>query len=257
MARITWNGTSQLDVSGASLTSLAEDFAIRRGQEVSEAICHIATLRSAIQPSSGFGKGASIRCTAAQVQDSRATRGVHGPQQAAHLLPGTISVNGTNIWDLPTRAFAPDLSANQLQIQLVRIKQSFAKTQVLPADVNRADTEAEGKSDGGEDRLKPIFAECIKRLWSNSKYVTGSQLAVDRSAMLMALSYWFSMANDAYAQAANRKRIRAESATGERRNRRMNEFKVLETYANSFKVVNIASFMNRYCGSVYFRYPFI
>ena len=253
MSREKNYSTSTLDVdldSGTNIIPIAQDVAIGRAQLVSESMCLMGAIRSIQPESSPSSSSALITCHRAAVQDVSAMSG----QQAAHLLPGQISVNGIYVWNFADPSYASSIA----QTELLRLKQqtklAFAKTNVLPAIFNRADTEAEGTSSATQHRLKHEFGRSVGQLWKNSSSSPSSTIAIDRDAVIESLRHWFSVARTTYQMAAQRKIDRADSQSGKSRQRRELEARVLETYANSFDVKNVTRFLHARAAQVFMRY---
>jgi hypothetical protein len=232
----------------ARLIALVEDAAIARGAAVSAVMLHMAAIRS-LHTKRPHGENAAVQCVAARVQDRQGTDGY----QAAHLVPGAIKVNGRDVWDLvaPT-----DGAMRRLQLQT---KEAFAETRVLPAAANRADSQAEGDgSPNSAIRLKTLFGAQVQSMWMSQRFVAGRPLAIDRVGVLSALNGWFVGLNRAYEAAAVLKRHAGTvAADAKARERRALEATVLETYARSFKIVNVARFVEKEIGAIYHRYDWL
>jgi hypothetical protein len=230
------------------LLALVEDAAIARGAAVSAAMFHMAAIRS-LQRTKVQGANASVQCVAARVQDRGGAEGY----QAAHLVPGAILVNGTPVWDL-----VPATSGAMLRLQL-QTKEVFAETRVLPAAANRADSQAEGDgSPNSRTTLKNLFGAQVQVMWASNRFVASRPLAIDRAGVLFALTGWFSGLNRAYELAAVLKR-QAEATEGDAkaRARRALEAAVLETYARSFKIANVARFVEKEISAIHHRYDWL
>ena len=239
-----------LDMSDAELVPLAQDIAIDRARTITESTCLMAAIRGVQDDASSVGSHGIVTCHKAVVQDVSATAG----QQAAHLVPGQISVNGIAVWNLAHRSYAPSIDSSELLRLQLQTKSTFAKTNVLPAEFNRADSEAEGSGSGTNLRLKHEFGRAVGGLWANARSGPQGIVTIDRDAVVESLRHWFSTANIAYAMAAQRKVDRASSASGQARRRREAEARVLETYANSFDVKNVGRFLHSSAASVFLRY---
>jgi hypothetical protein len=252
MSREKSYGTTGLELDltrdTARLIALVEDAAIARGAAVSAVMFHMAAIRS-LHTKRPHGEKAAVQCVAARVQDRQGTDGY----QAAHLVPGAIKVNGRDVWDLvaPT-----DGAMQRLQLQT---KEAFAETRVLPAAANRADSQAEGDgSPNSAIKLKTLFGAQVQSMWMSQRFVASRPLAIDRVGVLGALSGWFDGLNRAYEAAALLKRqAGAVAADAPARERRALEATVLETYARSFKIVNVARFVEKEIGAVYHRYDWL
>ena len=236
-----------------NLTALAEDVAIQRGAMVAEVLFHIAAIRS-LHPQRG---GDIVQCVAAWVQDMGASSG----QQAAHLLPGQILIATVPVWQLAqVPAGAPADSATPLQADVLRLAQQtqvcFAKTNVLPALFNRADSQAENSAqDRGFAGLKELFRLAVQNLWSNVRVDAASPLAIDRAAVLASLKIWFRQINEVYDMASARKQEAARVAhDSNTKAAREDEARVLAVYADSFKVANPARFVEAHVRDISQRY---
>jgi hypothetical protein len=243
MSRVIAYGSSSriVDVNAGqgSLESLAQDVAIHRGQAVTEAMFHMAAIRS-LQTRPETGTQAIVTCGRASVQLSTAQEG----QQAAHLLPGQIRVGSFLVWQLATH---PD---RKIASEVVRLEktteQCFGLVNVLPAAFNKADSEAEGR--GGEsaaDRLKPLFGAVVQTLWRTAVVDPARPLTIDRKATLAALGSWFQQITSVYQDAARRKALRGYP----------DEARVLTTYADSFRVANPGRFVAANVAQILARYP--
>lgn len=252
MSREHARGTTSMDLDlardTARLVALVEDAAIARGGAVSAVMFHMAAIRS-LHTRRPNGENAAVQCVAARVQDRQGADGY----QAAHLVPGAIKVNGHDVWDL-----VPSGGDVMTRLQL-QTKEAFAETRVLPAAVNRADSQAEGDgSPNSAVRLKNLFGAQVQSMWKSQRFVASRPLAIDRAGVLDALSGWFVGLNRAYELAAIQKRHAETSASDAKaRERRALEAVVLETYARSFKIVNVARFVEKEIGAVYHRYDWL
>jgi len=241
MSRAKNYGTSEQVVDmgkgRCKLVPYAQEVAIHRGQIVCEAMMHMAAIRSL--RSSSAERNAQVKCIKAHSQTSSATQS----QQAAHLLPGQIVVGSMPIWELATTT-RPEL-AGEVERLKQQTQQCFAWTNVLPAEYNRADTEAEGK--GGEapaEALKPLFGAVVQDLWRNARVNPASPLVLDRVAVYAALERWFSEISRIYREASRRKAERG----------RADEASVLESYGESFRVANVGRFLQARTPQLYQRY---
>ncbi len=220
---------------------IAQDIAIARGAQVAEALFDMAAIRS-LQTDPRHGANASVLCERAQVQACSAK----GGQQAAHLLPGQIVVNGLPVWEL-ARTADPALASDVGKLQ-ARTQMCFAATNVLPALFNKADTEAEGRGvPTPTQRLKPLFGTVVQGMWRQARVAAELPLCVDRSAVETALRSWFMRISDVYLDAAGRK---AEA-------QHLDEARVLVTYADSFKVANPGRFIDSNLRFIRDRYDFL
>jgi len=252
MARDHAHSTTSIDLDvvrdTARLVALVEDAAIARGAAVSAVMFHMAAIRS-LHTKRPNGENAAVQCVAARVQDRQGADGY----QAAHLVPGAITVNGHDVWDLVP---AGGDAMTRLRLQT---KEAFAETRVLPAAVNRADSQAEGDgSPNSAIKLKNLFGAHVRSMWMSQRFVASRPLAIDRVGVLNALSGWFVGLNHAYEAAAVLKRqAGVNAADAKARERRALEATVLETYARSFKIVNVARFVEKEIGAVYHRYDWL
>jgi antitoxin (DNA-binding transcriptional repressor) of toxin-antitoxin stability system len=247
MSRNFWFGPTgqalDLDADMHRIVALAHDVAIERAATVCAAMYRTAAARS-LHHGPPFGQGAAIRCVAAAVQDRTGGEGF----QAAHLLPGTITVAGRPVWQI-----VPDTSP-ALRRLAAQLEAGFALTALLPAAVNRADSV--GEADHAESPLaglKSQLAARVQQLWNGGVFPANQPLVVDRQAVHTALAGWFRDLNHVYAAAAVRKRRAAEAAKGtdrERSARRRTEARVLETYAAGFVVANVARFVESHAQAV-------
>ena len=252
MQRDRSHGTTGIDLDIerdiSRLTALVEDAAIARGAAVSAVMFHMAAIRS-LHTKKPNGENAVVQCVAARVQDRQGAEGY----QAAHLVPGAIKVNGQDVWDL-----VPSTPGLMLQLHL-QTKEAFAETRVLPAAANRADSQAEGDgSPNSAIKLKNLFGAQAQSMWKSQRFVARRPLAIDRAGVLDALSGWFAGLNRAYELAAVLKRHAESGATdATARDRRALEATVLETYARSFKIVNVARFVEKEIGAIHHRYEWL
>jgi hypothetical protein len=179
MTRDKQHGTSSIDRTGAELVPLAQDIAIDRAKTVTESTCLMAAIRSIQDDSSQTGSHAIVTCHKALVQDVCATHG----QQAAHLLPGQISVNRIPVWNLSGRDHAPSIPPSELLRLQLQTKLTFARTNILPAEFNRADSEAEGSGSSTDIRLKQEFGRSIDLLWKDVRSGPSGIVTIDRDAV--------------------------------------------------------------------------
>jgi hypothetical protein len=125
-------------------------------------------------------------------------------------------------------------------------QQCFAWVNVLPAEFNKADSEAEGKGGGAPaDQLKPLFGAVVQTFWRTAVVDPARPLTIDRKATLAALGSWFRQISIVYADAERRKRARG----------RTDEADVLATYADSFRVANPGRFVAANVAQILERYP--
>ncbi len=251
MSRSIWLGPTgqllDLDADMRRVVALAQDVAIERAAAVCAVMYRLAAARS-LHQSAPYGRNAAIRCVKAAVQDRTGGDGF----QAAHLLPGTITVAGRPVWDI-----VPD-STPELRRLAAQLEGSFAQTALLPAAVNRADSA--GEADNAQSPLaglKSQLATRVQQLWSSGVFPANAPLVVDRQAVHAALAGWFHDLNHVYAAAAVRKRQAANRAKGhdtERNARRRAEARILETYASSFVVANVGRFVESHAQAVARQY---
>jgi hypothetical protein len=252
--RDTMYGRSNIQIlDDATVVARAQDVAIQRGQMVAETLFHIAAIRSL----PGVPAAATIACEAAKLQDTKAQFG----QQAAHLLPGAIAVNGTYVWDLaqPQRLPGP-LAADVVRLQ-AQTMWCFAKTTVLPAYVNRADSEAERSTEEHGAGLKELFGMVVQEFWSSARVQPDAPFVVDRTAIMKALGRWFTRVNLVYTHAARRKVDKARGAIGGTQGvvhkARMREARVLKTYADTFVVQTPERFVAAHAREISQRYRWL
>jgi len=245
--RLVPGATPQPD---ARLVPIAQDVAIDRATIVCEVMFHIAAIRSLQQPGA-HGANALVECVKAHLQDRTAQDG----HQAAHLLPGQIKVDHRPVWEL---AAATTVSSGDLVRLEARTQSCFALTWVLPAVFNRADSQAERMA--GNDGLKKLFGDAVQLLWRTARSDAAHPLAVDRHAVLTALQEWFRGVNDCYERAADRKLLAyhdAVSSRGGTADNRHREMRILATYADSFRVENVARFITAHARHLDTMYGFI
>jgi hypothetical protein len=229
----------------------AQEVAIARGQLVAEAFFHIAAIRSL---PNAPPKDADVACVKAELQDTTAQY----DQQAAHLLPGSIVVHLRPVWEWADPAapgVAPAVARDVLRLEQ-QMMWCFAKTTVLPAIFNRADSQAEGRA-SSTDTLKPLFGQTVRQLWSGARAT--APLTVDYDAVVAALRTWFGHVNVVYQHAATRKDEAARRASGDpaRQRERAQEALVLRTYANSFAVANVGRFVETHARAMRERYALV
>ena len=222
----------------------------RKPEAVSEAMIYFAAIRAlnhVVGDSTMNPASQNITCDAATVQNTKATSNDF-EQQAAHLLPGQIKVAKSKIWEV-----AEDWtkSGDRRGIRLAaQAEEVFARTCILPAAFNRADSEAERET-GDKGGLKSLFSTAVTELWRQSRCVVSSSpndnLAIDRQAINSALTLWFSTINAIYERAARGKLEKykiAKKANDKRgAERRQLEYRVLSEYARSFLVVSPMRFL--------------
>ena len=241
--------TVELD-EDRSIETIAQDIAIHRSVAVAESLCHMAAIRSL--QTDNRAATALIQCRAAKVQDRTATEG----HQAAHFLPGQIAVDGVNVWNLAKTSRETEALRSKIQRLQIETMAVFARTAVLPAIFNRADSQAERISqDSGVQGLKEVFRECVSKLWTNSRVNKQCPLAIDTDAILLALGHWFEKVNAVYLAASERKLDKSRSAKkDETAEKRLSESRVLAEYCRSFDVKNPRRFLYAHAGIVYEKY---
>lgn len=216
----------------------AHEVAIKRGEEVAIAMFHIAAIRS-LYPNETTMRNAPISCVKAHVQHTSATKG----HQAAHLLPGQILVKSKPVWRWACVTNQTHLASDLRRLEL-QTKSCFAKTTILPALFNRADSPAEnGVPVQGIAGLKNLFEKVVQKLWRSARVDKSRPLFIDRQATLNALNDWFISANQAYTAAAIEKRNKARTITGTKSEERIFEARVLEAYADSFIIASPSRFV--------------
>lgn len=123
----------------ANIRQQAFDHNLGRNVRVVKLLAYLGLLRHAGKPLSG-----TIRCIAAIRQNfSSSQSGTNmglptGPRQAAHFMPGQITINGRPMWN-----YTNDPATRG------RIEFLFADVEHLPAVFNQADTVAEAKGQEG------------------------------------------------------------------------------------------------------------
>jgi hypothetical protein len=224
------------------LVPVAQDVAIARGVALTEAMFHIAAIRS-LHGGHSTGTSAAVSCSRATLQDTTAQYG----QQAAHRLPGTITVDERPVWTFADPALAPKQLRGDVERLSFATQAVFAMVDVLPAIFNRADSQAERMAAESPVRgLKQLFGSIVRQLWTSSRVDAARPLVVDREAVLGAVGSWFSEVNRVYRQAAELKAGKANRGDSEHASgaeSRALEARVLETYAESFSVANVARFI--------------
>lgn len=227
-----YSGLSSSPLAAKELEPVAQEIAIARGQCVAEAFFHMAALRS-LRGDAPAIRVAPVTCPGAWVQDQQASEG----NQAAHLLPGQILISGSPVWCLDGVALPSEVAPDRVQRLALSTQMCFARTTVLPAFFNRADSQAEMLASELGGGLKRLFGSTVQSLWSGARVDERRPLAIDRGMLLRALGGWFQTVNGVYQQAAERKRATASQASdSEIRQRRLNEAQVLSVYADSFRV---------------------
>lgn len=223
--------------------AIAQDIAVERGAAVIEALFYVAAIRS-LQPEGRNGAGASVTCAKAALNDTNASNtgiGLGGEaisQQAAHLVPGQIYVNNVLVWQLATSAVLPAGSRVDVQRLSVNTQMCFARTNVLPEILNRADSQGEGSSES-QPRLKQLFGEAARHIWKHSTVDASQPLLVDQPVVVAALQQRFAACSAVYLQAsAVKMAAAARLGTDPKAAERRDESKVLEVYANSYRVAN-------------------
>lgn len=239
MARtINFKGYSDLvQIPDPEIAQVAQDIAILRGEAITEALILASVVRHL--PGGTASSTDLIRCQAAAVQSMSAS----GGYQAAHLLPGQITVNGSYLWKLADPNKVPITLRSPVIALQSQIEMAFADTRKLPACFNRADSEAEGRSDVPE-RLKDEFGKALGTLWQRAGNFQNNDLIVDMKALKAGMESWFQSCNRIYSDASNRKKTKAMQASGAKKAEREKEALVLKTYADSFLVVNVMRFLN-------------
>jgi hypothetical protein len=240
--------SSTIEHGAHGLEAAAEEIAIARGECIAEALFHMAAIRS-LQRAPGAA-AALVTCSRAHVQD----RSAAADNQAAHLLPGQILVQGKPVWLL---AEEPPTGTDRAQAQRLslRTQMTFARTNNLPAIFNNADSQAEQMAAEAGRGLKLLFADSVHILWASARVDTQRPFAVDRRAVLSSLGDWFTKVNGVYRSAAERKQLAAPSA-GAKKSQRLEEARVLKVYADSFKVAADPSrFVRSHLGFIDQYYP--
>jgi hypothetical protein len=228
------------------LVPIAQDIAIERAAAICEAMFHMAAIRS-LQRRPDLGASALVECVGALVQDRTAAEG----HQAAHLLPGQIRVGTMPVWALAAAGADCGIPAVEIERLEARTQSSFASTRVLPAVFNRADSQAEKLA--GFAGLKPLFAATVRQLWQGVRTDGSRPLAIDRGAVLASLGAWFKTVNGVYETASGRKLdawVAADTRGRLTADDRHREADILATYADSFKIYNIARFISAHAPHV-------
>lgn len=234
-------GGRTLDRHGR-LEAVAQDIAIARAEAVSKAMMLFASARIWLGRSwteSSIAAGpARLQKTSALSVDAALGSGLANAaltaesfrQEAAHLLPGNLLINGHNSWDLIERDVKlPD--AFRLSGELM---EAFADTSSLPACFNKADSEAEN----GKPGLKVEFATAIRTM-GHLLGEKASSVSHLHGAIQAGLKVWFESSHAIYRDAAARKLGRSKMATKEeKRSARYLESRVLAEYSRSLLVQN-------------------
>lgn len=227
---------AELGPNDDRLLPFAQDVAIQRGVAVAESLFDMAAIRS-LQGVGAASREARIECVLASAQDCRARHG----QQAAHLLPGRITVGGRSVWEHARVTPPAHVTRRELELLEDRTEAGFARTTVLPAIFNRADSQAERMAGAGG--LKPLFADVVRWMWQHARVDAARPLHVDTLTSLHALGLWFRQVNRVYELAAGRK-AQASQVGGGSGHERALEARILAIYAESFKVGQPARFLN-------------
>jgi hypothetical protein len=169
--------SSTIEHGAHGLEAAAEEVAIARGECIAEALFHMAAIRS-LQRAPGAA-AAPVTCSRAHVQD----RSAAADNQAAHLLPGQILVQGQPVWLLTEK---PPTGTDRAQAQRLslRTQMTFARTNNLPAIFNKADSQAEQMAAEAGRGLKLLFADSVHILWASARVDPQRPFAVDRRAVL-------------------------------------------------------------------------
>lgn len=241
---------ADLGAKNERLVPLAQDVAIQRGVAVAETLFNIAAIRS-LHGGAASLRPAKIECVLASAQDRSATCG----QQAAHLLPGRITVDGKSVWELARVPSTAAVTARVLALLEDRTEAGFARTSVLPAVFNRADSQAEAMVGAGG--LKPLLAEAVRWMWLNARVDPLRPLHVDGQTAIHALGLWFRHINRVYELAAARKvqafNRASQAGSGSAGDREL-EGRILAVYAESFEVAQPARFVNAHAAFLRTRY---
>lgn len=241
-----------------SLVAYAQEVAVARGAAVIEALFHVAAVRSLPNKVSNNGAGANVTCTKAELNDTNASNTAVGSdgvddvaQEAAHLVPGQICVNDEAVWQVLSHVDLPPDSTIDLHRLEVNTRMCFARTTILPAIFNRADSQGEGTS-FKKRRLKWLFGEVAKKVWKDSEVDAKQPLLVDQRVLVPALQHYFQTCTGIYHQAAIAKGAAAtrlshapggETADAKKirlakQSEREDEKRILEVYADSYRVAN-------------------
>lgn len=238
--------------SSSDVVPWAQDVAIARGECVAEAFFHMAAIRT-LQRTLVRGSQAPVVCRAATVQDKGATQG----SQAAHLLPGLIEVAGLPVWTLADAQRHPASLQSRIARLGLATQACFAKTNVLPAAFNRADSQAEVMATStGIPGLKVLFEQTVGEMWHVLRADPDRPLAVDRATVFRHLHTWFQRIGETYNKASDIKLGRAVAAKAARtEERRTDEALILAVYADSFLVASPERFVYRNASHVLGLYP--
>jgi len=243
--------TVDLGPGNERLEVVAQDVAIARGRVVVEVACHIAAIRS-LQKDAKYGSGATVSCVKAKVQDTKGGSG----HQAAHLLPGQIMIGGRPVWKCADGKLVDRFLRQDVLRLEYRTITAFAETKVLPAEFNRADSQAERiRAASGVLGLTHLFGQSMERLWKSARVDPGRPMCIDSKAVMSALNFYFTGATQVYAAACRQKRNAGATAgrqgktTAEQR--RELEARVLETYHSSLSLVSGGSFVRSHMGLMY------
>ena len=152
-----------------------------RNARVVKVLCYTSLLRSA----GNIPMGSSVNVSAAEFQNYKST----GGNQAAHYLPGQLKINGKNLSEWS--------SSQQGKTQ---ISTMFADVEDLPADFNKADTQAEAS--GQNAGLCAAFAAAVSHVVQCSQGVA----AINRRVVAHAYdAIWINQARNACNLALSKK----------------------------------------------------
>lgn len=206
----------------------AQDVVLAKADAVSAAMILLAALRMRMGKD---WREADIRCTAAAVQKTTAVSDDDFRRQAAHLLPGNLTISGDDSWDVAERT----LGGRAGQRHAAHLQMLFADTLDLPACFNVADSQAEGSDLG----LKPAFAEAVRVMGRHLDPARPGQQTF-RDGIAAGLGFWFHGTDAIYGHAARQKWLRARDPGLGRpaRERRVLEARVLAEYQRSARIAN-------------------
>ena len=245
------HGGRTLDQHGR-LEAVAQDIAIAKAEAVCKAMLLFAAARVWLgkhwtESSIAAGPARLQKTSALSINIAPGSGAANAPltahwfrQEAAHLLPGNLLINGHNSWDLIDRDVKlPD--AFRLSGELM---EAFADTSSLPACFNKADSEAEN----GKPGLKAEFATAVRIMGRLLGEKAGSVSHL-HSAIRVGLARWFEQSHVIYRDAAARKLGRSQLATkDDKRSARYLESRVLAEYSRSLLIRNPLRFIESNSG---------
>lgn len=216
----------EYQVPHGRLEEVAQDIAIAKA----DAVCHLLLLLAAarVRLRSTWTES-SITPGKARLQKTTATS-LSFQQEAAHLLPGNILINGDHTWDVVGKL---DKQTDTVRLA-VELMMAFADTCSLPACFNKADSQAEN----GKDGLKAEFAATVALMGRHLGWKPAGTHHL-HSAIGIGLERWFLRSHAIYTDAARIKHERAKLAKdAQTRALRHLESRVLGEYARSLLIRN-------------------